>query len=215
MTSGAPLHRPARTRWMAAGLLAVSVVGAGACRQDMHDAPRYEALEKSDFYRDHRSQRPLIEGTVARGHLRADDAFYTGKNGEVPVTALPMPVTKQLVERGQSRFNIYCAPCHSQTGMGDGMVVRRGYKQPTSFHDPRLRAQPVGYFFDVITRGFGQMPDYAAQVSPEDRWAIVAYVRALQVSQHATVADVPEADRPKLDAPAGAAEKKEGSAAHD
>lgn len=214
MTSGAPLRRPGRARWMAVGLLAVSV-GAGACRQDMHDAPRFDPLEKNEFYADQRSERPLIAGTVARGHLRADDAFYTGKTGETLVTALPLPVTAGLVARGQDRFNVYCAPCHSQTGMGDGMVVRRGYKQPTSFHDPRLRAQPVGYFYDVITRGFGQMPDYAAQIAPADRWAIVAYVRALQVSQHATVADVAEADRPKLDAPAGAGEKKEGSAAHD
>lgn len=214
MTSEAPLRRPGRARWMAVGLLAVSV-GAGACRQDMHDAPRFDPLEKSDFYTDQRSERPLIAGTVARGQLRADDAFYTGKTGETLVAAMPLPVTTELVARGQDRFNVYCAPCHSQTGMGDGMVVRRGYKQPTSFHDPRLRAQPVGYFYDVITRGFGQMPDYAAQIAPKDRWAIVAYVRALQVSQHATVADVSEADRPKLDAPAGAEEKKEGSAAHD
>lgn len=214
MTSEAPLRRPGRARWMAVGLLAVSV-GAGACRQDMHDAPRFDPLEKNDFYADQRSERPLIAGTVARGQLRADDAFYTGKTGETLVAAMPLPVTTELVARGQDRFNVYCAPCHSQTGMGDGMVVRRGYKQPTSFHDPRLRAQPVGYFYDVITRGFGQMPDYAAQIAAKDRWAIVAYVRALQVSQHATVADVSEADRPKLDAPAGAEEKKEGSAAHD
>jgi mono/diheme cytochrome c family protein len=200
--------------------LAAGVGAAAGCRQDMHDTPRFEPLEKSDFYDDHRSERPLIEGTVARGQLRDDDAFWTGKVGGAIVDKPPMPVTRELVARGRDRFNIYCAPCHAQTGMGDGMVVRRGYKQPPSMHDPRLRAQPIGYFYDVMTRGFGQMPDYAAQIQPRDRWAVAIYVRALQLSQHSSVADVPEADRPKLDAPAAQAEhkapEKEGAgAAHE
>lgn len=207
-------------RLMLACALAASLGAGTACRQDMHDAPRYDALEKSDFFPDRRASRPLIDGTVARGQLRADDAFYTGKVNGTPIGTLPTGVTldKALLERGQSRFNIYCAPCHSQTGEGDGMVVRRGYKQPPSMHDPRLRAQPVGYFYDVITRGFGQMPDYAAQIQPRDRWAVAAYLRALQLSQHANVEDVPAEDRTKLDAakpgakPAG---QKEGSAAHE
>jgi mono/diheme cytochrome c family protein len=207
---------------LAVALAALSLGAGTACRQDMHDAPRYDTLEKSDFFADQRTARPLIDGTVARGQLRADDVFYTGKNGANPVAELPMPVSKALLGRGQDRFNVYCSPCHSKTGLGDGMVVRRGYKQPPSFHEARLRAQPVGYFFDVITRGFGQMPDYAAQIQPQDRWAVAAYIRALQISQHATVNDVPEADRSKLDAAeaqkgaAGAAgEKKEGTPAHD
>ena len=207
---------------LAVALAALSLGAGTACRQDMHDAPRYEALEKSDFYADGRSARPLIDGTVARGQLRADDAFYTGKNGALLLAELPMPVTKPLLVRGQDRFNVYCSPCHSKTGMGDGMVVQRGYKQPPSFHEARLVSQPVGYFYDVITRGFGQMPDYAAQIQPQDRWAVAAYIRALQISQHATVTDVPEADRSKLDAPAepaqgagAAGERKEGTPAHD
>jgi hypothetical protein len=204
---------------LAVALAALSLGAGTACRQDMHDTPRYEALEKSDFYADRQSSRPLIDGTVARGQLRADDAFYTGKNGGALLAELPMPLTKPLLVRGQDRFNVYCSPCHSKTGLGDGMVVRRGYKQPPSLHEARLRGQPVGYFYDVITRGFGQMPDYAAQIQPQDRWAVAAYIRALQISQHSTVADVPEAERPKLDEAAAAQEKdaakKEGTPAHD
>jgi mono/diheme cytochrome c family protein len=206
-------------RWMLACALAASLGAGTACRQDMHDAPRFDPLEKSDFYADGRSARPLIDGTVARGQLRADDAFYTGKMLGQPLSALPPGLTldKALLERGQSRFNIYCAPCHSQTGEGDGMVVRRGYKQPPSMHDPRLRAQPLGYFYDVITRGFGQMPDYAAQIQPKDRWAVAAYLRALQISQHATVEDVPAEERENLDKATKAKPEgqKEGSAAHE
>ena len=211
MRSRPDMRRPRMA--LAVALAALSLGAGTACRQDMHDAPRYDTLEKSDFFADQRTARPLIDGTVARGQLRADDAFYTGKNGATLVAELPMPVTKPLLARGQDRFNVYCSPCHAKTGLGDGMVVRRGYKQPPSFHEARLRQQPVGYFYDVITRGFGQMPDYAAQVQPADRWAVAAYIRALQISQHATVADVPEADRSKLDA--AAEPKKEGTPAHD
>jgi mono/diheme cytochrome c family protein len=212
-------------RASARALLVAGVAGflgfGTACRQDMHDAPRYEPLEKSDFYDDHRSERPLIEDTVARGWLLADDAFATGKvNGQF-VAQLPaaVPMSLETLQRGEQRFNIYCAPCHARTGNGDGIVVRRGYKQPPSYHDPRLRAQPIGYFYDVISHGLGQMPDYAGQIQPKDRWAIAAYVRVLQVSRHANVADVPDADKPKLDAPASEAAPaeghKEGSAAHE
>jgi mono/diheme cytochrome c family protein len=195
-------------------LLAGGFTGAG-CRQDMHDAPRFNPLRVSDFYDDRRSARPLIDDTVPRGWLMADDAFATGKvNGQF-VAELPVPLTLDLLKRGENRFNIYCSPCHSRTGNGDGIVVRRGFKQPPSYHDPRLLAQPIGYFFDVISHGFGQMPDYAAQIQPRDRWAIAAYVRALQVSRHATVADVPAADRPQLDAQpprAEAPKNQEGAA---
>ncbi len=182
--------------------LLIGALLLAGCRQDMHDAPRLEPLEKSDFWGDERGSRPLVEGTVARGQLHDDDEMYTGKVGTAFTTNFPMPVTKQVVERGQSRFQIYCTPCHGALGKGDGMVVRRGYRQPPSFHDARLQQQPAGYFYDVITNGFGAMPDYRAQI-PEasDRWAIVAYVRALQLSQNATLADVPEGERGKLAAP--------------
>ena len=157
----------------------------------MHDAPRYEAYEKSDFFGDARSMRPQVADTVARGQLREDAAFFTGKVGSAVVPRIPIPVTGQLVHRGRQRFDIYCAPCHGRAGRGDGVVVRRGYRAPSSFHVDRLRSQPDGYFFDVITNGFATMPDYASQIAPADRWAIVAYIRALQLSQHAPLAGLP------------------------
>jgi mono/diheme cytochrome c family protein len=171
-----------------------------ACRQDMHDQPRYKPLAGSDFFGDGRSARPLVAGTVARGHLKDDAVFHTGKTGDAPTDSLPFPVTGDVLRRGQQRYRIFCTPCHGQTGRGDGMVVRRGYRKPVSFHDDRLRGLPAGYFFDVMTNGFGAMPDYASQIPPGDRWAIVAYVRALQLSQHAPLAEVPEARRGELGA---------------
>jgi len=157
----------------------------------MHDAPRYEAYEKSEFFGDGRSMRPQVAGTVARGQLREDSAMFAGKVGAAFVTRNPVPVTRDLVHRGRQRFDIYCAPCHGQSGRGNGMVVRRGYRAPSSLHIDRLRDQPDGYFYDVITNGFGAMPDYAAQIQVADRWAIVSYIRALQLSQHAPVAGLP------------------------
>jgi len=165
----------------------------------MYDQPRYKPLGKSDFFADNRQARPPVEGTVARGMLRADSRLYAGKEGNALVSVFPLPVTRPLLERGRQRYNIFCAPCHDRTGAGNGMVVQRGYRQPPSFHIDRLREQPVGHFFDVITNGLGAMPDYAAQISVEDRWAIVAYVRALQLSQGARVADVPPESRAELD----------------
>ncbi len=205
------------------GALAVVLLSAAlvtGCRQDMHDTPRYEALEESDFFADKRAMRPIPEGTVARGNLREDDVYYTGKvDGEV-VHTLPAQITvdKALLDRGQQRYNIYCAPCHSTLGDGNGTIVQRGYKRPASYHDPRLRTMGIGYFYDVITNGFGQMPDYSAQVAPADRWAIAAYIRALQLSHTGTLDDVPAADRPALEsgAPAAASEASHGGgAAHD
>ncbi len=140
---------------------------------------------------DQRSARPIIAGTVARGHLDADTYFYTGKIGSNDGDYLPFPVTAEVLARGQQRFNIYCSPCHGELGDGNGMIVQRGYKHPPSYHIERLRKAPIGYFFDVMTNGFGAMPDYSQQVQPADRWAIAAYIRALQLSQHATEADVP------------------------
>jgi mono/diheme cytochrome c family protein len=176
-----------------------AVFTVAACRQDMHDNPRYEPLEQSTFFADGRSQRPLVPNTVARGFLREDEHLYTGKVGGRLATDFPMPVTAGVMLRGQERYNVFCAPCHGRTGVGDGMVVRRGYRAPTSFHDARLRQAPPGYIFDVITNGFGAMPDYAAQVPIEDRWAIAAYMKALQLSQNATVNDVPADKRGELD----------------
>ena len=225
---------------------------AGACRQDMHDQPKYEPLEPSTFFEDGRGSRPPVEGTVARGYLQEDVQFFTGKTGDgqtaggaqgagsqgqagstavqtqqaantaatgagavTPnagstsaggfqaeyrgfVTDFPVPITEQMMDRGEERYNIFCSVCHSRTGDGNGMVVKRGYRKPTSFHEDRLRQAPVGYYFDVITNGFGAMPDYSAQITPRDRWAIIAYLRALQRSQQGTLSDVPEDQRGKL-----------------
>jgi mono/diheme cytochrome c family protein len=179
-------------------LIVVITVGLGACRQDMHDQPKYIPLRESAFFNDARSARPAIEGTVARGQLRDDELMFTGKVKGEDATVFPMPVDARVMARGQERFNIYCSPCHGRTGMGDGMVVLRGYRRPPSMHQDRLRNAPVGHFFDVMTNGFGAMPDYAGQIKVDDRWAIVAYIRALQLSQHATLADVPAADRSRL-----------------
>jgi len=179
-------------------VLAFLALGAG-CRQDMHDQPKYIPLRQSAFFGDERSARPLVAGTVARGHLNDDTLLHTGKVGTADATVFPFAVTEQTMARGRERFEIYCSPCHGRTGQGDGMVVRRGFRRPPTFHQDRLRNAPVGQLFDVITNGFGAMPDYAAQVRAEDRWAIIAYVRALQLSEHATLADVPADKRGGLD----------------
>jgi mono/diheme cytochrome c family protein len=174
------------------GLGLLAILALAGCRQDMHDQPRFKPLAKSDFYPDSRSERPQVEGTVARGQYHEDTYFYTGKIGSDPGEYLPFPATADVLERGQQRFNVYCAPCHSRLGDGNGMVVQRGYRRPPSYHIDRLRKAPIGYFFDVMTNGFGAMPDYSAQIPPRDRWCIAAYIRALQLSQGATMADVPQ-----------------------
>jgi mono/diheme cytochrome c family protein len=177
---------------VAVGILAGTLILLGAgCRQDMHNQPKFKPLRQSTFYADQRSSRPIIEGTIARGQLKEDRYYYTGMNGTAAGEEFPFPVTKEVVERGHERFNIYCTPCHSKLGDGNGMIVQRGLKRPPSFHDPRLVKAPVGHFFDVMTNGFGAMPDYASQIPVRDRWAIIAYIRALQLSQNATTADVP------------------------
>jgi mono/diheme cytochrome c family protein len=179
--------------------VSLAVVISAGCRQDMHDQPKYIPLRESAFFSDTQSARPLVAGTVARGHLNDDALLYTGKQGDADATVFPFPVTEQVMARGQERFNIYCSPCHGRAGLGDGMVVRRGYRHPPSFADDRLQQAAVGHFFDVMTNGFGAMPDYAAQVPPPDRWAIAAYIRALQLSARATLGDVPAAERTRLD----------------
>ena len=177
------------------GILAVATSG---CRQDMHDAPRYDPLESSALNRGTPSALAPVAGTVARGQLNENTLLHTGQlNGE-PATVFPFEITRADLDRGQERYNIYCAPCHSRTGDGVGMVVQRGYRQATSYHIDRMREAPVGYFYDVITNGFGAMPDYRAQVAVEDRWRIVAYIRVLQLSHQATIADVPAAELDRL-----------------
>ena len=177
--------------------LAVAVIclaALTACRQDMHNQPKYRPLRSTSFFADGSSARPLVEGTVPRGTLQEDAAFFTGTMGNVAVKELPFPVDERVLSRGQSRYDIFCTPCHDAVGTGRGMVVQRGYRQPPSFHDERLRLADPGYFFDVMTNGFGAMPDYKMQLTARDRWAVVAYIRALQLSQHASKADIPGGD---------------------
>ena len=181
----------------ALALCLASALGA-ACRQDMHDQPRVKPLARSDFFDDKRASRPPVEGTVARGQLRDDEHLYTGKVGKELAATYPFPITADVLKRGRERYTIYCTPCHGQLGLGEGMVVQRGFKRPTSFHIDRLREAPPGYFFDVMTNGFGAMSDYAAQVPVDDRWAITSYVRALQISQHVSVADLSNKARAEL-----------------
>lgn len=170
-----------------------------SCRQDMHDQGKYKPLAASNFFGDDRASRPLVEGTIARGQLDSNRELYSGKLEGNFIPIIPIPVTEAFLERGRQRYNIYCTPCHDQTGYGRGMVVMRGFKAPPSFHIDRLREAPAGYYFDVMTNGFGTMLNYAAQIRVEDRWAIVAYIRALQLSQHATLEDVPKDELQKLE----------------
>jgi mono/diheme cytochrome c family protein len=172
-----------------------------ACRrQEMEDQPRYKPLERSRFFEDERSARPLPEGTVARGHLRVDREMYLGKRGEQLLERFPFAITRGDLERGRERYDIFCSPCHGRAGTGEGMVVQRGFRPPPSFHLDRLREAPVGHFYDVITNGFGAMWSYASRIPPRDRWAIVAYVRALQLSQNIRAGDLAPEDRRNLEA---------------
>ena len=183
-------------------LLLVAVAASlSGCRRDMQDQPKYKDLRGSAFFEDRRSARPVVEDTVARGLPYGDTAFLTGKTNGQPVVELPMPLTRELLARGRDRYGIFCTPCHGLTGDGLGIVVQRGFRQPPSFAIDRLRAAPVGYFFDVQSNGFGAMMDYRSQIPPADRWAIAAYVRALQLSQSATLADVPADARGPLESP--------------
>ncbi len=171
------------------GIAAASLLAG--CRQDMHNQPKFIPQRGSDFYPDGRSVRPQVDNTVARGQLHEDAYFYTGMQGGKEGDGMPFPVTMEVLERGQERYNIYCTPCHSRVGNGEGMIVQRGYRPAGNYHMPRLLAAPLGHFFNVMTNGYGAMPDYAAQLTPADRWAVVAYIKALQLSQAATPADAP------------------------
>ncbi len=188
-----------RTRALTLCLAAALAVTAG-CRQNMHNQNKVEPYEASDFYPDGQAARPIPANTVARNANGAKIAPYTGLT-VVPASALngPPPVTLALLHRGQERFNVFCSPCHSRVGDGHGMIVQRGYKQPTSYHDPRLVSAPTDYFVQVITQGFGVMPSYASQVPLEDRWAIAYYIRALQYSQNARLADLTPEQRSEVE----------------
>jgi mono/diheme cytochrome c family protein len=170
--------------WMA---LLLAILLLAACGGQMSHQPRHDPLDASFFWEDGRSSRDLVPGTVARGRLRDDEHLYGAVAEGTLATSFPFPVTMEVMARGQERYNIYCAPCHGHTGYGDGMIVQRGFTPPNSFHEERLRLAPEGYYFNVITNGFGAMYSYAYRVPPEDRWAIIAYIRALQFSQHAPV----------------------------
>ncbi len=191
---------PKQTRIFAGALALIVVIGLGACsrRQAMYKQEKSRPFGKSDFFDDKRESRPLVPGTVPHHHQ--DDHLNLGIVDGKPVTDFPFPITRKEIERGMNRYNIYCSPCHSRTGDGWGMVVQRGFKRPPAFTEARLKAAPVSHFFNVITNGIGMMSGYGAQVKAEDRWAIIAYVRALQLSQDARISDVPSEERAKLEA---------------
>src|SRR6267143_2107096 len=207
--SGRPASRLFCEKWKrdytphaSLAMLLVAISLFSGCRIDMHVQPRLNPLSRSDFFTDQRSARPPVEGTVARDQLHEDSYFYSGRIGNNPGEAMPFPVTKGVLQRGRERYNIYCAPCHSRLGDGNGFIPSRGFtRKPHSFHEQRLQKAPLGYFFDVMTNGFGIMSDYASQIPARDRWDIVAYIRALQLSQNATKADLPSGQNVPSESP--------------
>jgi mono/diheme cytochrome c family protein len=187
------------TRRALSGLLVMAALaGLAGCRQQMAEQPSYSPLEASEFFEDGRSSRLPVEGTVARGQLRADAHFYTGKIGDEAAALYPFEITREVLLRGRERYDIYCAPCHATSGRGNGIIVRRGFRPTPSFLDPALVARPAGHYVDVMTNGFGAMPSYAAQVPPSDRWAIAAYIQALQLSQNVNIDDLPQERQTEL-----------------
>jgi mono/diheme cytochrome c family protein len=183
------------------GIVALALVCfVSGCRQDMQLQPRYNPYDASKFFGDSRSARPPVPGTIARGQLHLDELLFSGKVDGKDAEVFPFAITRADLNRGRERYNIYCAPCHDVTGSGRGMIVLRGFPQPPSFHIDRLRQAPPGHYFDVMTNGLGVMYSYSARVSPEDRWRIAAYIRALQLSQQATIADAPAAQQKTLQA---------------
>jgi mono/diheme cytochrome c family protein len=192
--------RTIKTGILGAALFAAMLAGSGCeMRKKMYDQPKFESLEKTDFFGDARSARPTIEGTVPRGHLNDNEPYHTGKKDGAYLSDLPKEIklTPALLDRGQERYEIYCSVCHGFSGYGDGMVVQRGYKQPSSYHSERLLGMDIGYFYEVMTKGYGVMSSYSYQVTPEDRWAIAAYIRTLQVSQRADTGQA-KANQPAL-----------------
>lgn len=182
-------------------LIAIAMIGllSTGCRQQMAEAPAYDPLEYSDFFADGQASRKPVEGTVPRGHLRLDDHLYTGKLDGQLVTTYPFEVTREVLDRGEERYNIFCTPCHGRTGDGNGIIVQRGHRQPPSFHEQRMVEQPVGHWIDVITNGFGAMPSYVDQIQPHDRWAIVAYIQALQMTRGVTIDELSPRMRNEFD----------------
>jgi len=180
--------------------LAGAALVLAACRQDMQDQPKYKPLRPSPFFADGRTSRPVVDGTIPRGPQDLDPGRATGKVGKQYVSN-PLPPTAPVFARGRERYEIFCSPCHDRAGTGNGMIVERGFKRPPTFHQDRLRQIPDGYFVEVVSQGFGVMLDYAQQIPVEDRWAIAAWIRVLQRSQDATLADVPAAERAQLGAP--------------
>jgi mono/diheme cytochrome c family protein len=196
-----------RTATWLVGVLVLT--GTTGCRQDMHDQPKYQPLEASSFFADGAASRPLPPNTVARGQLKADALLYTGKVGDDPGTEFPFKVDAEVMARGRVAYDAFCSHCHGLTGAGDGIVVQRGYTKPPVLYEERVKGLPVGHIFDVITSGFGAMPDHASQIKVTDRWAIVAYVRALQLSASGTIDDVPAGERARLDQPAAPERERE------
>jgi hypothetical protein len=179
-------------------ILSATLAMGTACRRDMQDQPKYKPLGESRFFADGREARPIPAGTIARDELNDTDTFHTGEANGTFLDRIPMPVDSKVLERGRDRFDIYCSPCHGRLGDGNGMIAQRGLRAPANFHTERLREVPPGYIYQVIANGSGGMGDYGDQVPPSDRWAIVAYIRALQLSQSASLADVPSQTRPQL-----------------
>jgi hypothetical protein len=183
-------------------ILALFITGCDLVPLHMRDQARYDPLEESRFYADSLASRPVPANTIPRGEwgeVKLNEHFYTGQIDGEFVDIFPLPVTRELVERGQERYDIFCAPCHSRVGDGQGIIVERGFQQPPSFHTDRLRDESAGYIYNVISNGFGAMYSYDSRLEPKDRWAIVAYIRALQLSQNAGLDDVPESERPNLE----------------
>jgi mono/diheme cytochrome c family protein len=199
-TEGAAFPIRSRTPRPAAPL-AIALAGLGAltgCYQDVSGQPRTKPLRGSRLFADGGASRPLVPGTVARGHLEADDLFYTGLVNGFASPVFPWEPTRADLERGRDRFAIFCSPCHDRTGSGNGMAVQRGFLRPPNYSEERLRKAPPGHFFIVMTQGIGGMPDYAEQVPPADRWRIAAWIRALQFGRNVPIAEVPEAERKAL-----------------
>jgi Cytochrome C oxidase, cbb3-type, subunit III len=199
-------HRGCSRSALGRGLAAALLLLAG-CRAEMYEQARYEPLEPSSFFEDGSSSRPMVAGTVAREDSRgappkgvSEDVFYTGWESGKLAESVPFPVDMAVLERGQERYRIFCLPCHAESGDGRGIIVRRGFNPPPPYYSEELRQQPIGHFFDVMTKGYGTMYSYASRVPPRDRWAIAAYIRVLQLSQHAEVANLPEGDKNKLSA---------------
>jgi mono/diheme cytochrome c family protein len=179
-------------------MLTVAVFALAGCRQQMADQPHQRPLEPSNFFDDGMASRPVVPGTVARAGRDQNDPRLTGKADGKLVDTFPLEVTMEVLARGQERYEIFCSPCHDRLGTGQGMIVRRGFTPARSFHDPRLRDAPAGHFFEVITQGFGPMPSYANQLSEHDRWAVIAYIRALQFSRNVRLDQLPPEDRAKM-----------------